>query len=249
AAAPARGRPAAAARRASARARSSLAAWAGLLLPVFPFARLALCVVLRATVAFLDLADKLIALARHLVELIVGQLAPALLERALHLLPIALDAVPIHRSLRWLNGRCAGVAKRVPRAARGLDLRRLYQARDRREQRRRLDRLRQLRVVARRERALRGGTRAQQHIAVEPGQYRGEQPVLGMARLFGRLPQAPLALERRRGGLRGALVAVDVGADGQIAGEASVAAARHGALEHPAVHPVRAAHAVLDLIG
>src|SRR5205085_5691800 len=118
AAAPARGRPAAAARRASARARSSLAAWAGLLLPVFPFARLALCVVLRATVAFLDLADKLIALARHLVELIVGQLAPALLERALHLLPIALDAVPIHGSLRWLNGRCAGVAKRVPHAAR-----------------------------------------------------------------------------------------------------------------------------------
>src|SRR5712664_2429455 len=91
AAARARGRPAASDRRASARAAPS-----ALRLAIFPFAHLLIGVVLGAAVALLDLADQLVALPRELVELVVGELAPALLERAFHLLPVAGNAIPVH---------------------------------------------------------------------------------------------------------------------------------------------------------
>jgi hypothetical protein len=65
-------------------------------LTFFTFPHLALCVVLGAAIAFLDLADELVAMTRELLELVIGQLAPALLDRAFHLLPVTLDAVPVH---------------------------------------------------------------------------------------------------------------------------------------------------------
>src|SRR5204863_8819109 len=98
--APARDRPAALGRTASARAGPSSQA-SRLCLPVFPFAHLLVGVVFRAAVAFLDLAHELVTLPGKLVELVIGQLAPALLERALHLLPVPGDGVPIHVRFPW----------------------------------------------------------------------------------------------------------------------------------------------------
>jgi hypothetical protein len=47
-------------------------------------------------VTFLDLPDELFALPGNPVELIVGKLAPLLLQFPFRLLPIALDHIPIH---------------------------------------------------------------------------------------------------------------------------------------------------------
>src|SRR5262245_1072717 len=46
----------------------------------------------------LQLPDELIPLAGGLVQVVVGQVAPLLLDLPLELLPIALDPVPIHGS-------------------------------------------------------------------------------------------------------------------------------------------------------
>src|SRR6185295_15351665 len=62
----------------------------------FPVLDLALGFVLLDAVALLDLADQLVAMAAHLVELVVGELAPLFLQLARHLLPVALNAIPIH---------------------------------------------------------------------------------------------------------------------------------------------------------
>src|SRR5687767_11911154 len=71
-------------------------------LPRLPVAYLSLGLVPGAAVALLDLADQLVAVARHLVELVVGELAPLRLHLALHLLPVAFDDVPVHvRSCLW----------------------------------------------------------------------------------------------------------------------------------------------------
>src|SRR5205085_10762408 len=94
--APVRGRPAASGRTASAPAVRAGGASADLLLTVFPFAYLAFGFITGAAVALLDLAHQLIALARHLVELVVAEFAPALFQRACHLLPVAGNAVPVH---------------------------------------------------------------------------------------------------------------------------------------------------------
>src|SRR5262245_9891137 len=69
----------------------------------FPVLYLPFGFVLADAVAFLDLADELIAVARHLVELVVGKLAPLLLQLAFHLLPVALDAIPVHAFLLLNN--------------------------------------------------------------------------------------------------------------------------------------------------
>src|SRR3954470_3784378 len=90
---PARDRRAAADRKASARAGPSSAS-SRLRLTVFPFGDLLFGVVLRAPIALLDLAHQLVALAGELVELVIGEFAPALFQRALHLLPVARDAIP-----------------------------------------------------------------------------------------------------------------------------------------------------------
>ena len=47
-------------------------------------------------ITLLKTAFELILLARDDIEIIVGQLAPLLLDLAFHLLPISFDAVPIH---------------------------------------------------------------------------------------------------------------------------------------------------------
>src|SRR6478736_1508065 len=52
--------------------------------------------VLRAAILLLDLAHQLVALAADRVELVVGELAPLLLHLPAELLPIALDAIPVH---------------------------------------------------------------------------------------------------------------------------------------------------------
>src|SRR5205814_6876221 len=110
--APAHGRPAAGDRTASGRASVCPAV---LLLAVFPFAHLIFGLVARVAVALLDLADELVALAGHAIELVIGELAPALLQRALHLLPVACNAIPIHLDPpRGGKVGDARLAKRMP---------------------------------------------------------------------------------------------------------------------------------------
>src|SRR5437868_10672103 len=65
-------------------------------LATFPIGELLLGLVLADAVRILDLADELIALAGDLVELVVGQLAPLLVQLAFGLLPVSCDAVPVH---------------------------------------------------------------------------------------------------------------------------------------------------------
>src|ERR1700741_401765 len=132
AAARARGRRAAADRTASARAPTCPDA---LLLAVFPFANLLFRFVACAAVTLLDLADELVALAGHAVELVVGKLAPALPHRAFHLLPVACNAVPVHLGPHGVEiRRCTRCKTHAgyPRALRGCGL---HQARHRGEQR------------------------------------------------------------------------------------------------------------------
>src|SRR5262245_35902270 len=61
-----------------------------------PSVDLALGVVLGNAVALLKPARKLGALALDHIEVVVGELAPLLLNLALELFPVAFDAVPIH---------------------------------------------------------------------------------------------------------------------------------------------------------
>src|SRR5271166_4194196 len=58
------------------------------------FARL----VSRDPVAFLDLAFQLFALAGDDIQIVVGEIAPLLLDLALDLLPVSLDSIPVHSS-------------------------------------------------------------------------------------------------------------------------------------------------------
>jgi hypothetical protein len=50
-------------------------------------------------VAFLDLADQLIALAGYHIQLVIAQFAPLLLDLAFDLVPITFDYIPVHQSL------------------------------------------------------------------------------------------------------------------------------------------------------
>jgi len=65
----------------------------------FPVAQLFLDVILGRAVAFLDLARELIAPAGDDVEVVIGQLAPLLLDAARDLFPVALNAIPVHTNL------------------------------------------------------------------------------------------------------------------------------------------------------
>src|SRR3954452_12248189 len=67
----------------------------------FPVVHLALGLVLRDAVTLLDPAYELVALAPHLIELVVRDLAPLLLHLALQLFPVAFDAFPVH--FEWLR--------------------------------------------------------------------------------------------------------------------------------------------------
>jgi hypothetical protein len=61
------------------------------------FARLANSVIARDAVRFLDPAEQFVALAFDLAQGIIGRPAPLLLDLAVHLLPLALQSIPIHR--------------------------------------------------------------------------------------------------------------------------------------------------------
>src|SRR5690606_9199965 len=94
---------------------------------------LALGLLDRDALALLQLAEELVAAARDLVEIVVGELAPALLQAALELLPVALDAVPVHRAsssgsskvgpLEGEQGPCRSRADRKGACTRALELR------------------------------------------------------------------------------------------------------------------------------
>src|SRR5690606_8014234 len=51
----------------------------------------------RLAVGLLDLADELISLPLHLLEVIVAQATPALPGLTFDLLPVAFDFIPVHR--------------------------------------------------------------------------------------------------------------------------------------------------------
>src|SRR6185436_18088115 len=61
-----------------------------------PLLQLLLGLVLADAVRVLDLANQLVAITGDPVQVVVGELAPLLLHFALHLLPVAFDAVPVH---------------------------------------------------------------------------------------------------------------------------------------------------------
>src|SRR5262245_2623463 len=69
----------------------------GVLLPAVEVrVELPLCLILRVSVALLEEARQLIEPSRCLVELVVGQLAPLLLDATLQLLPLPGEDVAIH---------------------------------------------------------------------------------------------------------------------------------------------------------
>src|SRR6185295_15473979 len=61
-----------------------------------PLLQLLLGLVLADAVRVLDLANQLVAITGDAVQVVVGELAPLLLHFALHLLPVAFDAIPVH---------------------------------------------------------------------------------------------------------------------------------------------------------
>src|SRR5262249_21041771 len=71
-----------------------------------PAVDLALGLVLCHTVALLKPAAELRALTLDDVEIVVGQLAPLLLNLAFELFPIAFNSIPIHRVTPVLFSRC-----------------------------------------------------------------------------------------------------------------------------------------------
>src|SRR5262249_60091489 len=71
-----------------------------------PAVDLALGLVLRHAVALLKPAAELRALTLDDVEIVVGQLAPLLLNLAFELFPIAFNSIPIHRVTPVLFSRC-----------------------------------------------------------------------------------------------------------------------------------------------
>ena len=63
---------------------------------LFPVFDLPLRVIPADAVAFLDFADQLIAFAGDDVQVVVGELAPLLLDLALDLFLVSFNAVPVH---------------------------------------------------------------------------------------------------------------------------------------------------------
>src|SRR5262245_22148759 len=82
-----------------------------------PGVDLALGIVLGNAVALLKPARKLGALALDHIEVVVGELAPLLLNLAFELFPVAFDAIPIHGFLLFLSS-CGFPSWRKNRGAR-----------------------------------------------------------------------------------------------------------------------------------
>src|SRR5205814_6514275 len=64
-------------------------------------------------VALLQLAEELVLLARDLLPIAVGQLAPLLPRLALHLIPASLDDVPVHRVPSFSRADCSRSGRRA----------------------------------------------------------------------------------------------------------------------------------------
>ena len=67
----------------------------GFLHVLLPGGELLLRFILGDAIGFLDPAGEVVTLARNHVELVVGELAPLLLDVALELFPVAFDAIPV----------------------------------------------------------------------------------------------------------------------------------------------------------
>src|SRR3990170_1870529 len=81
----------------------SRTATCGSLHPLDPAIDLAFCLVLGDAVALLDAANELVLLAVDDRNVVLGQLAPLLLDLAGELLPVAFNAIPIHLSCPLLS--------------------------------------------------------------------------------------------------------------------------------------------------
>src|SRR5436190_15825511 len=87
--------------------RSKVPPWTatcGWLHAVDPAIDLLLRLVLGDAIALLDAADELVLLAVDDGKIVLGQLAPLLLDLAGDLLPVAFNAIPVHLSLLSLDG-------------------------------------------------------------------------------------------------------------------------------------------------
>src|SRR4029450_8992980 len=88
----------------------------GLLVTVHEAVVLLLRAVLRIAVALLEQSDHLLGPALGLVELVIGELAPLLLDLPLHLLPLAGRDVLVHDGLlRLLELGCSWMRSPTPR--------------------------------------------------------------------------------------------------------------------------------------
>src|SRR5690606_5112221 len=86
---------------------------------VEPLVEAALRLVAAVTVALLDAPDELVVVALGHRQVVVGELAPLLLDVALELLPVALQDVPVHvvLPLEVMSGRSArGLERRRGRS-------------------------------------------------------------------------------------------------------------------------------------
>jgi hypothetical protein len=68
-------------------------------LGVVPVVNVLSDLILGEAVAFLNLALKLISLTVDGRKVVVGEISPLLLDLSLHLLPVTLDAIPVHFEL------------------------------------------------------------------------------------------------------------------------------------------------------
>jgi hypothetical protein len=62
-----------------------------------PVVYILLGLVLGVAVALLDSSLKLLTLAVNNGQVVIGELAPLLLDLTLHVLPVSFNAIPIHR--------------------------------------------------------------------------------------------------------------------------------------------------------
>jgi hypothetical protein len=68
-------------------------------LGVVPVVNVLLDLILGETVAFLNFALKLISLTVYGGKVVVGEISPLFLDLSLHLLPVTLNAIPVHFEL------------------------------------------------------------------------------------------------------------------------------------------------------
>ena len=72
------------------------AGWLSPRLCVNPIVDVLFDLIFRDTVPLLNFPLELITAARDLVQVVVGQVAPPLLDLAFQLFPVSLDSIPVH---------------------------------------------------------------------------------------------------------------------------------------------------------